>query len=66
MAKFQGFSIHQNEDGFYWQKGGYFDTIEECRADIAHWNHGEIITAQREGLIPVDTPCLEPPWWSCP
>jgi hypothetical protein len=36
--RFECFTIKQNEDGFYWQEGGYYDTIEECQEDIADWN----------------------------
>jgi hypothetical protein len=38
VEKFQGFAIEHEHDGFAWDHGGYFDTIEECRDDIADWN----------------------------
>ena len=38
MAKFQGFYIEQSEDGFSWAEGGYFETLSECKADIARFN----------------------------
>ena len=60
--RFEGFTISQNEDGFFWQEGGYFDTIEECRDDIARWNR----TSQGWEEVPADTPCLDPPWWATP
>lgn len=59
MSKFQGHTISQNEDGFFWQEGGYFDTLEECRADIADWNMGEAEPHE-------DTPSLDAPWWTAP
>jgi hypothetical protein len=61
MTNFQGFTISQNEDGFYWQEDGYFDTIEECRASIADWNNAHARAEPHE-----DTPCLDPPWWATP
>lgn len=37
--KHQGFTIHGDpQSGFYWQEGGYFDTLAECHADIEDWN----------------------------
>lgn len=38
MARFQGFKIEQDSNGFFWQEGGYFDTLQECHADIAAYN----------------------------
>ena len=55
-GSFQGFVITKSPDGFYWAHGGYFDTVEECRADIDYWN------ALEEN--PPDDPSLESPWWS--
>jgi hypothetical protein len=64
MSKFQGFTISQNEDGFFWQEGGYFDTIEECRADIADWN---AVTDQLGEFHRQDQfEELDPPWWAFP
>ena len=42
MTRHQGLLIQHNEDGFFWENGpdsgGYFDTLEEIRADIdAYW-----------------------------
>jgi hypothetical protein len=31
-----------DEPGYYWQEGGYFETIEECQADITRWNKIEL------------------------
>lgn len=58
MNKFQGFEIGENENGFYWQEGGYFETRQECEADIADWNAG---TYRYE--TPLDTPSLPPAWY---
>lgn len=37
-TKFQGFTITWSVDGFYWEGGGYHDTIEACQAEIAEHN----------------------------
>ena len=61
--KFQGFEIKHNDDGFCWSNGGerhgYFDTLAECRDDIADYNCAH---ADPQG----DTPCLADPWWAAP
>jgi hypothetical protein len=38
VAKFQGFKIEQNESGYFWQHGGYHDTLADCQAEIANHN----------------------------
>jgi hypothetical protein len=39
VETFEGSSIFKSPDyGYYWQAFVWFDTIEECRADIAAWN----------------------------
>ena len=35
IEKFQGFWICQNEQGFYWKGGAYFDDLTKCRDHIA-------------------------------
>ncbi len=35
---YQGFPIYHRDSGYYWQEGGYFDTIQECMADIESAN----------------------------
>lgn len=64
VERFQGFIIRrQEDDGYYWQEGGYFDTIQECREDIADWNSAAI----DDDINPhEDSPSLDPPWWSHP
>lgn len=42
LEKFQGFKIYEDDDGYFWDRGGYFETIEECRKDIARWNIEEL------------------------
>ncbi len=39
VETFEGSSIFKSPDyGYYWQAFVWFETIEECRADIAAWN----------------------------
>ena len=67
IERHAGFKIEHDEDGYYWQNGpdggGYFDTVEECRADIDSYNAEEY---ERYADIdtPPDTPSLGAPWWS--
>lgn len=55
--------------GYWWKKGreqlGYFDTLEDCRADIDDEDFEEKLFLQQAGMLnePEDTPCLERPWW---
>jgi hypothetical protein len=58
VCNYSGYNIYLFQlDGYYWDKGGYFATIELCERDIDNWNY------QDEGDRP-DSPCLEAPWWS--
>lgn len=60
IERYAGFQVRQCEDGFYWQEGGYFDTIEECRADIMDW----VDSGVDDDINPhEDTPALDAPWW---
>jgi len=35
IEEFEGFKIYwSHKDGYYWQEGRYFETLEECRSDI--------------------------------
>lgn len=39
---FQGFPIlHEPDEGFYWENGGYCATVAECESEIADWNAEE-------------------------
>ncbi len=42
VARFQGFPIHQNENGFHWCRGGYYHDLAACQNDIASYNWPEI------------------------
>lgn len=46
---FEGFHIYKNDEGYYWDEGGYFFTVEECRADIHSWNsrHADLLSGDR-------------------
>ena len=58
VCRHDGYDVFlEPNEGFYWSKGGYFDTIEACKRDIDDWNY------QYEGEHP-DSPCLGAPWWS--
>lgn len=57
---FQGFEIKQDEDGFYWQNGGYYDTRAECEESIADWNAEELRRERETFGFPEDTPSLPP------
>lgn len=58
-TKFEGFTIGREEGGFYWQEGGYFDTIEECQADIADWNRDLRSDENIYGLASVQQSIME-------
>ena len=64
VETFQGFPIRRNvESGYYWQEGGYYDTLAECRQDIADWNFDQFREDFERGIVGEDTPALERPWW---
>lgn len=39
VETFEGFRVFQDEHGFNWMYGGYFDTLEDCREDIYLMTH---------------------------
>jgi hypothetical protein len=60
VETYRGWAIRRHQDGFYWQMGGYCDTLEDCRWEIDNW------CAALPQPCPQheDTPELPPPWWS--
>jgi hypothetical protein len=52
-GKFMGYAIYQNEHGYYWAHGGYYDDIAECKDEIAAYYPFE---------TPYDSPSLAAPW----
>lgn len=70
ISTHQGFPVYftppqyeGDEPGYSWQEGGYFDTIEECKADIADWNKAELRSEREEFGYPDDTPSVTP-WYA--
>lgn len=63
-----GFDIHHDEDGYWWRNGCHiedgFSTLGEARRSIDGYNAEMLEEAQQLGLVPTDSPCLEPSWWS--
>lgn len=41
VETYEGWRIYLDEYGYYWQEGGDFETVEDCREDIDHWNSQE-------------------------
>lgn len=62
VDRHEGFDILKADDGYYWENGGYHDTIQECRLDIEDWNAGEL--QHDPDWPPYDTPSLPDPWWA--
>lgn len=66
IERHAGFAIRKDGDGFFWENGSegdWFDTIEECRADIDRFNQ-EDYERYADIDTPPDTPSLGAPWWS--
>lgn len=63
VESYQGFGIFydKEEAGYYWDNGGYFNSIRATRDDIHEWNKCE--RENDPGYPPTDTPALDPPWW---
>jgi glutathionylspermidine synthase len=62
-AKFKhaGFDIlFEPDDGFYWQEGGYFQTLDECCEDIDDWSECQRLHDMETYGVPEDTPSLPP------
>lgn len=57
--KYQGYEIRLDCEGYYWSRGGYFDTIEECKKDIDF----ALADDEEYRIVPEDTPQLDLPWW---
>lgn len=55
-----GFKIERCEHGYFWQEGGYFDTIEECQEEIDDHNAAEEQRDRETFGVPDDTPSLPP------
>lgn len=58
VGTYQGLPYYRDPvDGYYWQNGGFCDTAEEVKAEIAEFNAGN-------ADVPDDDPCLPEPWWT--
>jgi hypothetical protein len=59
---YKGQKISRDEDGFFWRKDGYFESVERCRLSI-----DDDIAQDEEfyGHLNVrdDTDCLTQPYW---
>ena len=58
VEKYQGFPIYKHREGYFWQDGGFYATVQEVKAEIDDFNRGWPYDE-----LPDDTPSLAPAWY---
>ena len=59
IKRYHGFMIRDNDEGYFWDEGGYFDTIAECQHNIDAYNADRHSDENVYGLVSVQQSIME-------